>query len=228
MAPARRSMSLVVSLLGAESTGKTTLARALAETLSSEGRRVAVVPEYLREFCDAHGRTPRPDEQAHIAAEQTRRIALAAHTQELVIADTTALMIAVYSELVFADTSLYPMAEAAHRDAGGLTLLTALDLPWQADGLQRDGPHVCEPVDALVRAALARTGVAYSVVFGHGDARLQAAIASVRHALAPRPATDDDAADPRWHWHCERCGDANCERHARLPKLDVGGENGAR
>ena len=221
-------MSLVVALLGAESTGKTTLARSLAETLSSEGRRVVIVPEYLREFCDAHGRTPRQDEQAHIATEQTRRIEQAARTHELVIADTTALMIAVYSDTVFGDTSLYPMAEAAHRDAGGLTLLTALDLPWQADGLQRDGPHVREPVDALVRAALARTGVAFSVVFGCGDARLQAALASVRHAIAPRPATDEDAADPRWHRHCERCGDANCERHARLPKLDVRGENGAR
>jgi len=222
-------MSLVVALVGAESTGKTSLARALAETFSNEGRRVAIVPEYLREFCDAHGRTPRQDEQAQIAAEQTRRIAEAARTHDLVIADTSALMIAVYSELVFADTSLYASAEAAHRDACGLTLLTALDLPWQADGLQRDGPHVRAPVDALVRAALARAGAAYSVVFGHGDARLQAAIASVRHALAPRPAADDDnAADPRWHWHCERCGDANCERHARLPTLDVRGENGAR
>lgn len=221
-------MKNVIALLGAESTGKTTLARALAEAFSSEGRRAVVVPEYLREFCDTHGRTPRQDEQAHIAAEQTRRIAHAAHTHELVIADTSALMIAVYSELVFADTGLYASAEAAHREGCSLTLLTALDLPWQADGLQRDGLHVREPVDALVRAALAHAGVAYSVVFGQGDARLQAAIASVRHALAPRPATDDDATEPRWHWHCERCGDANCERHARLPKLVVRGENGAR
>ena len=228
-------MKNVIALVGAESTGKTTLAHALAETFASEGRRVTLVPEYLREFCDAQGRTPRQDEQAHIAAEQTRRIAEAARTHELVIADTSALMIAVYSELVFADTGLYASAETVHREGCGLTLLTALDLPWQADGLQRDGPHVRGPVDALVRAALARAGVAYSVVFGHGDARLQAAIASMRHALAPRPADgdeNDNAAEPRWHWHwhwhCERCGDANCERHARLPTLDVRGENGAR
>jgi len=221
-------MSLVVALIGAESTGKTTLARALAEKFSRNGRRVTLVPEVLREFCDAHGRTPRQDEQAQIAAEQTRRIALAARTHELVFADTTALMIAVYSDTVFGDTSLYPIAEAAHRDACGLSLLTALDLPWQADGLQRDGPHVREPVDALVRAALARAGVAYSVVFGHGEARLQAALASVQRALEPHAAADGDVENTRWHWHCERCGDANCERHARLPNLGVRGENGAR
>ncbi|MEP6873099.1 MAG: ATP-binding protein [Burkholderiales bacterium] len=216
-------MSLVVALLGAESTGKTTLAQVLAATLANADRRVAFVPEYLREFCERHGRTPRQDEQAHIADEQTRRIALAGRTHDLVIADTTALMIAVYSDIVFGDTSLYASAEAAHRGACRLTLLTALDLPWQADGLQRDGPHVREPVDALVRAALARAGTPYSVVFGQGESRVQAALASVQHALAPR--NDGDAALPRWHWHCERCGDANCERHARLPMLDDQGEN---
>jgi nicotinamide riboside kinase len=222
-------MSLVVALLGAESTGKTTLAQGLAQALETDGRRVALVAEYLREFCDRHGRTPRQDEQAHIAAEQTRRIAVAARTHDLVIADTTALMIAVYSDTVFGDTGLYAQAEAAHRDGVGLTLLTALDLLWQADGLQRDGPHVREPVDARVRAALARAQVDHSVVFGQGDARLQAALASVQRALAPRPLDPDDAAgQTRWHWHCERCGDANCERHARLPKLGRRSENGAR
>lgn len=225
-------MTLVVALLGAESTGKTTLARALTDTLAAEGRgagrRVALVPEYLREFCDREGRTPRRDEQADIAAEQTRRIAAAAAGVDIVVADTSALMIAVYSELVFGDTTLYASTEAAHRAGCQLTLLTALDLPWQADGLQRDGPHVREPVDALVRAALTRAGVAWSVVHGSGAARAAAALASVRRALAP-PAQDPEAgANARWHWHCERCGDANCERHPRFLARDDRGENPGR
>jgi len=208
-------VSCVVALLGAESTGKTTLAHTLAQTLVGEGRRVALVGEYLREFCDEHGRTPREDEQIGIADEQTRRIELAARDHDVVIADTTALMIAVYSEIVFGDRSLYASAEAAHREGCHLTLLTALDLPWRADGLQRDGPHVREPVDALVRAALARAQIPWSVVFGTGSARGDAALASVRRALAP-PDGDEDTRNARWQWHCERCGDASCER-TRLP-----------
>ena len=57
----------LIALLGAECTGKTTLAQALAQRLG-----VAWVPEYLRSFCDAKGRTPRHEEQAHIVQEQTR------------------------------------------------------------------------------------------------------------------------------------------------------------
>ena len=76
---------------------------------------------------------------------------------DAVPADTTALMIGVYSDWVFGDTSLYAAAEEAHRRVD-LTLLTALDLPWQADGHQRDGAHVRAPIDALVRAALGRAG----------------------------------------------------------------------
>ena len=207
---------VVIALLGAESTGKTTLARALRDALAADGFEAVVVPEYLREFCDRAQRTPRADEQQGIADEQTRRIEAAALAHKFVIADTTALMIAVYSDQVFGDAGLYAQAQAVHARGCELTLLTALDLPWQADGLQRDGPQVREPVDAKVRAALQRAGAPYSVVFGSGAARLEAALACVQRALAPPTASD--AGNPRWHWHCERCGDANCERHALLPR----------
>ena len=203
----------VVAVLGAESTGKTTLCGELGALLSAEGRDAVVVGEYLREFCDRHARTPRRDEQAAIAAEQTRRIDAAAVQHAIVIADTTALMIAVYSDQVFGDRSLYASAEHAQRRCDA-SLLTALDLHWLADGLRRDGPHVREPVDAKVRAALARSGVAYSVIGGVGAMRLAAARAAVERTLAQKPVSDPAE---RWHWVCERCGEADCERHLLPP-----------
>lgn len=206
--------AFVVALLGAESTGKTTLAAEIGQALAVRGERVAVVGEFLREFCAREGRTPRLDEQRGIAAEQTRRIGAAAADHDIVVADTTALMIAVYSDQVFGDRSLYDEALAAHARCH-LTLLTALDLPWQADGHQRDGPHVREPVDAKVRAALARGGLDCSVVFGQGGVRRANALAALDRARQP-PAEPDEAR--RWRWVCERCGDAECERHW-LPTL---------
>jgi len=180
------SRGFVIALLGAESTGKTTLAADLGRVLAARGRSVVVVGEALREFCDRERRTPRRDEQAAIAAEQTRRIDAAAAAAAIVVADTTALMIAVYSDLVFGDTSLYGAAEAEQRRYG-LTLLTALDLPWRPDGLQRDGPQVRQPVDRQLRAALARAGIAFEPIGGDGGSRLAAALAAVDRALAARP-----------------------------------------
>lgn len=197
----------VVALLGAESTGKTTLASQLVDALVAEGRGAVVVSEYLREFCARERRTPRRDEQPMIAAEQTRRIEAAAAAHDVVIADTTALMIAVYSDQVFGDSGLYAEAGQAHLRCRA-TLLTALDLPWHADGHQRDGPHVREPVDAKVRAALLRIGAPFSVVAGTGPQRVAAALAAVRRALRPPLAAE---AAPRWRWVCERCGEPDCE-----------------
>jgi nicotinamide riboside kinase len=200
---------MIVAILGAESTGKSTLALALQEALAAQGRRVARIDEVLREFCNARGRTPQQHEQAGIAAEQTRRIAAAAPTHDIVIADTTALQIAVYSDIVFGDRSLYDSALQAQALCTH-TLLCAVDLPWVADGLQRDGPQVREPVDTLLRTALQRHAQGYAVVGGQGEQRTAAALA----VLQPPPA---QAPTPRWQWLCDRCGDADCERHL-LPR----------
>jgi nicotinamide riboside kinase len=204
----------VIAVLGAESTGKSTLVQALQQALATEGRRVAHVGEVLREFCAARGRTPQRHEQTDIAAEQMRRIDVAARAHDVVIADTTAVQIAVYSELVFGDRSLYDDALRAQARCRH-TLLCAVDLPWVADGLQRDGPHVREPVDRLLRAALQRHGPGYAVVGGQGPARLAAALAALQPAASAATPAANEAA--RWHWVCERCGDPACERHL-LPR----------
>jgi len=175
----------VVTLLGAESTGKTTLAGEIGAALAERGLNVAVVGEALREFCDANARTPRRDEQAAIATAQTDRIDAAAARHDIVVADTSALMIAVYSDFVFADASLYPIALAAQRRCD-LTLVTELDLPWQPDGLQRDGAHVRAPVDALLRSALAGAGIAFTTIAGVGSERVEAALHAIDAALGMR------------------------------------------
>jgi nicotinamide riboside kinase len=206
----------VIALLGAESTGKTTLAHQLRDALEVEGRSVALVDEVLREFCDRSGRTPRQDEQHALAARQSRQIEEAAARHDWVIADTTALMIAVYSDLVFGDLGLYPAAlEEQARYA--VNLLTAIDLPWQPDGHQRDGAHVQGPVDQRVRNALIQGRLPFSVVCGGGAARLANALACIP-GLSTLPPVDDGLSPlTRWHVACERCGDPNCERH-RLPR----------
>lgn len=175
----------VVAVVGAECTGKSTLARQLCQALLAQGTRAVVVPEGLRTFSARMGRTPSADEQQAIADGQTHCIAQAAARYPVVIADTTALMTAVYSEQVFGDTSLYAQAVRDHK-ACALTLLAATDLPWHGDGHQRDGPAIRQSVDALLRRALERSGIPYAVVIGTGPARLRAALEALRRAHARR------------------------------------------
>jgi nicotinamide riboside kinase len=212
----------LIALLGAESTGKTTLSQALVQHMQAQGLDAVLVPELLRQFCDEHRRTPRADEQLALAQAQTDAIAQAAQTHAWVVADTTALMIAVYSDTVFGDTHLYAPALLDHVQVG-LTLLTALDLPWVADGLQRDGPHVREPVDDRLRHQLMQAGLAYTVVSGVGSDRLNQAWAAIAHRwlLPADNALASDTPRVRWRWHCERCDDGDCEQHppaSRAPK----------
>lgn len=174
---------LRIAILGAESTGKTALAQALAEHLARTAGVLATwVPEYLREWCVHQGRTPRADEQLDIAREQHARIEAAARRHAVVVCDTTALMTSVYSRLIFGDDSLEASAIAWHRDIQ-VTLLTALDLPWEADGTIRDGPHVREPVDREVRRLLHAHGIAWTLVQGQGLQRLEAALAAITPRL---------------------------------------------
>ena len=185
--PARRSEpGLVVAVMGAECTGKSTLAGQLAAALQARGIAAVVVPEVLRAFSARLGRTPVAAEQRTIADMQTRHIAQAAARHPVVIADTTALMTAVYSEQVFGDCALYAQSEGAHRVCA-LTLLAAPDLPWQSDGHQRDGPAVRLAVDRLLRRALDRSGTPYTTVGGTGAARLHAAWAALRRVLDASP-----------------------------------------
>ncbi len=167
----------MIAIVGAESTGKTRLARELADALASPGCTVTWVPEALRAWCTARGRTPLRHEQADILRLQCEHIEAAAAVHDWVVTDTTALMTAVYSDIVFGDRSLDDEALRLHRRCT-LTLLTAIDLPWVADHGIRDGPQVREPVDARLRALLEAGGIAWTQVHGQGPARLRSALAA--------------------------------------------------
>lgn len=207
-------MSPVIALLGGESTGKSTLAQQLVHHLrATHGLHSVVVPEQLRLWCQAEGRAPRADEQAAIARAQTEAIEAAAQTgADLVIADTTALVVAAYSRLYFRDDTLLAAARQ-QQQRYALTLLMGLDLPWVPDGLFRDGPTVRDATDALLRDALAVAGVRFETVYGHGTDRVKHALRALRPLLGsanrPDPQHPLESACP---WWCEVCSDPASER----------------
>jgi nicotinamide riboside kinase len=216
---------LVVAIVGAESTGKSTLAQSLAQRIAAEtGLTCTHVDEHLRTWCEQKGRTPRIDEQRGIAQTQQDRIEAAAASHDVVVADTTAAMIAVYSRFVFNDRSLDAWAAGVHARSVQHTLVTALDLPWVADGLQREGEHVRGPVDAMLRELLTAYVIGWSLVSGSGDARVDNALNAVTPLLSRRAVqgsglftrlAEREAAQPEWPWICEKCDVPDCEHRLR-------------
>lgn len=200
---------MIVSLVGAESTGKTRLAQDLAAHFGG-----VAVTEVLREWCLREGRAPRPEELLSIAQEHAHRVDAAAASHEHVFSDAGPLLVAVYGGLLFEDHPLFRFAvdRQARYDA---TLVTGLDLPWVADGLQRDAGHAREDVDALVRGILRKAGIPFQVVYGQSADRLQGALAALG---AGRPLS---ARESNARWSCEKCSDPDCE-HRLFRKLGLG------
>ena len=181
MSADRATGPLRVALIGAECTGKTSLAMAMARELPG-----LWLPEILREWCEALGRTPRPHEQAGLMRAQLER-EVRGHQEAAradlrwLISDSTPLVTALYSVELFDDASLLPEA-LAHQRGYDLTLLLEADLPWVADGIQRDGPAVRAGFHARLVATLHAHRVAYVPVGGDEGERLAGALAAARQA----------------------------------------------
>ena len=158
-----------VAILGTASSGKSTLAGALA------GRYQTLwVPEYLREFVDTAGRVPVAGDQFHIAATQrAREDAAAQQASRYLFCDTTPLMTAVYSRHYFGgiDAQLERLA-SSHLQDYDITLVTAPDIPWVADGLQRESEAVSVTINRMLLDELALRGIPYLSISGDPAQRL--------------------------------------------------------
>jgi nicotinamide riboside kinase len=168
-----------VAVVGGECTGKTVLCQTLAAEIPG-----LWVSEYLREFVDRFGRPPLAEEQSAILAMQVEREAAATDAArrddlEWVACDSAPIATAIYSEMYFSDRSLYAPA-ARHHSTYALTLFTDMDLPWEPDGLQRDGPAVRADFHARIEAWLRATGAPFVLISGTGRARVSSAIAALR------------------------------------------------
>jgi NadR type nicotinamide-nucleotide adenylyltransferase len=156
-----------IAILGAESTGKSSLAQALAER-----HRTVWVPEYLREFVDTRARVPFESDQFGIArTQQEREDAAAAGASRYLFCDTTPLMTAIYSQVYWGRVDVQLAALVKQHDYA-LTLVTAPDSPWMPDGLQRESEAVRQTVHKEVLSALAERGIAYALVEGSLAERL--------------------------------------------------------
>ena len=175
--PIRVTKTHRIALLGAESSGKTTLAMELTSALRDLGYNAAMVTEYLRIWCSEHGRTPDFTDQEAIIEGQIALEDAAATQFEVLVCDPAAITTGFYS-LEYFGSDLH--LEWDLLDRYDQIFLCDIDFPWRADPL-RDGEIVRAHmhdliVNYLTESAEILTG-SIPLLSGSTPARLALALA---------------------------------------------------
>jgi nicotinamide riboside kinase len=173
-----------IVLTGGECTGKTTLARTLAERHDT-----AWVPEAAREAALAKAGMLGPEDvapiaRAHVAAANAALREAARRSRPAVFFDQDLLSTVLYARHYYGDCPPWIQRLAAER-LGDLYILCAPDLPWTPDSA-RDRSDRREEMHGLFAAALADAGARVAEVAGRGAEREARAEAAVRELLASR------------------------------------------
>jgi len=167
----------IISIVGPESTGKSTLAGELARHFGAP-----LVEEYARAYL-----TCRPAYDAEDLAVMGRaQAALEAEALEakpgMLILDTDLLVVRVWWEEKFGPAPTW-LKQALAAQPPRHYLLTAPDIPWEADPL-REWPFDRERLFEVFRTHLASETLV-DVVRGSGAARLAAALRAIARVGRP-------------------------------------------
>ena len=166
-----------IALFGPESTGKTTLAKQLAEYYKTEW-----VPEFARDYLQEKWNSIQQictvDDMLSIAYGQAKleneRTLIA---NKYLFCDTNLMVTKVFSEVYYnyCDPLLN---EAARNHEYDLFFLTDIDVPWERDDL-RDKAEGRESVFAVFKQSLIDNNKPFITLSGNKDLRLQKAIAII-------------------------------------------------
>ena len=173
-----RSFVRRVCLLGGESSGKTTLAAALAENLGT-----VFVPEYGRERWERQNGVLVYDDMLDIGQRQAALEDAAAGTAAgYLICDTSPLTTLFYSHAMFgkAEEALERLATRPYH----LVVLCASDIPFVQDGTRQDEAFRDRQY-AWYLERLAEMGQPWVLVGGSVDARVRAVREALSRSLLP-------------------------------------------
>jgi NadR type nicotinamide-nucleotide adenylyltransferase len=165
-----------IVVTGSESTGKTTLARDLAQALGTTW-----TPEYARDYAAARPHLLTEDDVEPIgrgqAAREDAAIARIPAGRDVVL-DTDLVSTMIYGDHYYGRAPQWVREQAVMRQ-GDLYLLCSTDLPWEADGV-RDQPLARHELHKKFAAQLDALGALVLPIAGRGACRLQSALAAVR------------------------------------------------
>jgi len=176
-----------VCIVGAESTGKTTLAQKLAEHYQTNW-----VPEYGREYCVEKWKDGNitddwvSEEFVTIAREQSRREDHAARSaNKVLICDTDPFATSIWHERYLNNRSI-EVETIANNRRYDLYILAGDEIPFVQDGL-RDGEHIRHWMHKRFVEALTEKSRPWVLVTGDIADRISQAIESIDEILETSP-----------------------------------------
>lgn len=158
--------TLKIAVVGPESTGKSTMARFLADKFNT-----VCVPEYSRYYCERLGNQYTLQDEVNMfygqIALEDALIPLA--KGNLLFCDTTILTVKIWSDHLFNHTP-QEVLDAIELRRYDLYLLMDIDLPWQDDPL-RDFPEHREHFLDIWKKELDNIQAKYLIISGIGMSR---------------------------------------------------------
>lgn len=159
-----------IAITGPESSGKTTLANALARHFG-----VKPVPEYAREFLAANGLGYTQEDLDTIAQGHEENIYLSQNSINII--DTDFIVLKIWSEYKYGFASNYinSLVSENHFD---LHILCAPDIPWEEDPL-RENPNNRHELFERYLETLSTFKKDFIIVSGLPEARLKKSITAI-------------------------------------------------
>ena len=152
-----------IAIVGPESSGKTTLAKAIAAHYNA-----AFVPEMARGSLPVVERRYTEPDLLVLAHEQLKAEQGALENGDLVVCDTDILTICIWSDEVFGNVDP-TLIELLRNTPYGHRFLCTPDMPWEADPL-RENPLDRDRLFVVYEHWLARFDLPYTIVSGtHAD-----------------------------------------------------------
>jgi NadR type nicotinamide-nucleotide adenylyltransferase len=168
---------LKIALFGPESTGKTTLAKQLAEYYQTDW-----VPEFARDYlqekwdksqaiCDINDMLPIAYGQTQLENEKM------AKANQYLFCDTNLMVTKVFSEVYYNYCDPF-LDQAAREHEYDLFFLTNIDVPWEKDDL-RDKPEGRETVFSVFKQSLIDNNKPFITISGNASLRLKKAVSII-------------------------------------------------
>lgn len=168
-----------IAITGPESTGKSTLAEALAKYFRTE-----YIPEYSRTYLENFEGRYSEDDVVEIAKGQHKLIVeKKEYSQNILIADTEIIVCKIWVEYVFKHSNATIDKILKEQDFD-LYLLCDIDLPWTYDPLRENpNPEERKELFEIYRNTLTQMNLPFEIVRGNDEERISNAINIIKKHL---------------------------------------------